>query len=279
MRYSIRVGSSGVFVALAALFLGPDVGRGQTADNLMPHWQVGQRWTIETVSRPLHIRAAPGATAASSPLRWQFHVVGEENLLAHDCFRVEVTCQLHGREIPKTVLWLDADSRALRKITTHLPTPGGFQPMTIHYDSTSDQPAPIVGPLSALPIDTPVLYSGAKGLQTFSYTSHSGPTEQKELGDVGFAHQIEQQVAELPQDTVRELFAAHFAKSLVDDPFAKSLTTRPVTEVKLKSQGRQIRQLWQPQRPWPIYCDNGYTVSRLVSVAAPAQATDKEDRQ
>ncbi len=259
---------------LVAPLCGPTAAIGQKPkpteesrlDSLAPQWQLGDRWTVETVSRPLHIRADVSQAANSSPLRWKFDVSRLEKFASHECFRVEVTCPAEGRGMPKTVLWLDRNSFALRRITTYLPVPGGFEEMTMSYDSASGQPAPILGPLSALPIDTPVLYAGAKGLQTFGYTSHFGATQRKELGDVGFAHQIEQHISEMPQDEVHKLFSDQFAKSLVNDPFAKSLTTRPVTEVRLKSQGREVRQLWQAQRPWPIYCDNGYTVSRLVAV-------------
>jgi hypothetical protein len=81
----------------------------------------------------------------------------------------------------------------------------------------------------------------------------------------------------VPQADVGSLFGEQFAKSLTDDAFSKSLTTRPVTEVRLKSLGREVRQLWQAQRPWPIYSDNGYTVARLVSVERVA--ADEEDGQ
>jgi hypothetical protein len=207
-----------------------------------------------------------------TPLRWQFDVSPSKEPPSEDCFRVAVKCEGAGEGIPKTVFWLDRDSFSLRRITMYLPVSGGFEKMTMSYDSGSGQPAPILWPLSALPIDTPVLYAGTKGMQTFSYTSHFGDGQRKELGDVAFAHQVEQEISEVPQDEVARLFSQHFAKSLVDNPFTKSLTTRPVTEVRLKSQGREVRQLWQAQRPWPIYCDNGYTVSRLVSVER------KEDR-
>ncbi len=277
MEYLIRASFCGVLVALLASPLAT-LGQDLEPAELMPQWEMGDRWTVETVSRPLHVRANVPHAAVSPPLRWQFDVSRLEESSSHDCFRVEVTCQAEGQDRPKTVLWLDRDSFALRRITTHLPVPGGFREMTMSYDSVSGQPAPILGPLSALPIDTPVLYAGTKGLQVFSYTSHFGATQRKELGDVGFAHQVEQQISELPQDEVRKLFSEHFAKSLVDDPFAKSLAGRPVAEVRLKSQGREIRQLWQAQRPWPIYCDNGYTVSRLVSDERLGQASREEDR-
>lgn len=247
-------------------------------EDLMPRWGVGDRWTLETVSRPLNIRADVSQAAVPPPVRWQFDVAAIDESPSGACFRVEVTCQRAGLEIPKTVLWFDRDSFALRCITSHVPVPGGFEEMTIRYDSSSGQPAPILGPLSAVPIDTPVLYSGAKGLETFCYTSHLGPTERKELGDVGFVHRVQQEITPLSREDVGKLFAERFSKSLVDDAFAKSLRTLPVTEVRLKSQGREVRQLWQPRRPWPIYCDNGYSVSRLVSVERSPRPHGEEER-
>ena len=241
-------------------------------DELRPRWEPGDRWTVETASRPLHIRADADQAVRWSSLRWQFEIPAADDLSSGDCFRVEVTCQAEGQAVPKTILWVHRDSHALRRITTGLPVPGGFEELTMSYESVSGQPAPILGPLSALPVDTPVLYGGAKGMQTFSYTSYLGTGESKALGEVAFAHQIEQQVTSLPQEEVQKLFGQHFAKSLEDDPFSKSLAERPVTEIRLKSQGREVRQLWQERRPWPIYCDNGYTVSRLVAVDC------KEDR-
>jgi hypothetical protein len=271
MRNPKSAGLCGVLIALVCGPLGgvgqePEPAEGVRFDGLVPKWEPEDRWVVETVSRPIHVPAEASDAVNSTPLRWHFGVSTSKDALSADCFRVEVKCEGEGEGIPKTVFWLDRDSFSLRRITTYLPVPGGFEEMTMSYDSGSGQPAPILGPFSALPIDTPVLYAGTKGMQTFSYTSHFGDRQHKELGDVGFAHQVDQEISEVPQDEVARMFSRHFAKSLADDPFAKSLTARPVTEVRLKSQGREVRQLWQAQRPWPIYCDNGYTVSRLVSV-------------
>ncbi len=251
---------------LAGLAQEPKPTEGPRLDGLVPRWEAGDRWVVETVSRPLHVRAEASPTVYAPPLRWQFDVSPSKKPLSKDCFCVEVRCEGDVARTAKTVFWLDRNSFSLRQITICLPIVGGFEEMTMSYDSGSGQPAPILGPLSALPIDTPMLYAGTKGMQTFSYTSYCGARERKELGDIGFAHQVEQEILEVPQDEVARLLSQHFTKSLVEDPFAKSLTDRPVTEVRLKSQGREIRQLWQANRPWPIYCDNGYTVSRLVSV-------------
>lgn len=269
----MSIGLLAICGALAVLLAGLPAGAAEAArsveagriEALVPQWEVGDGWVVETVSRPLHVRAEAASARYTSALRWQFRVLPSSGALS-DCVCVEARCEGAAEGRAKTVFWLDRQSHALRQITTYLPVAGGFEEMTTSYDSPSGQPAPILGPLSALPIDTPVLYAGTKGLQTFSYTSYPGARERKELGDMGFAYQVEQAVSELPQDEVARLLGQHFAKSLLDDPLTKSLTAEPVTEVRLSSLGRQVRQLWQSNRPWPIYCDNGYTVSRLVSV-------------
>ena len=58
---------------------------------------------------------------------------------------------------------------------------------------------------------------------------------------------------------------------------AESLTNRPITEVRLKAAGREIRQLWQADQPWPIYCDNGYSVCRLIG-HEPVQAKPVQEQ-
>ncbi|MHB8899884.1 MAG: hypothetical protein ACYC6Y_14150, partial [Thermoguttaceae bacterium] len=208
---AVLCGILGLLVAGTAI-AGQEPGGAPTdeLDRLVPRWEAGDAWTVETVSRPLHIRADASQVAAGSPLRWQFRVAQPKEPGLDDCFRVEVKSAGAGAAIPATIFWLDRNSFALRQITTQLPVPDGFEEMTIRYDSDSGQPSPILGPLSALPIDTPVLYRGTKGLQSFSYTSHFGYRQGKELGDVGFSHQVEQQVADLPQDEVARLLGRHF---------------------------------------------------------------------
>ena len=260
-----------------------------------PHWNLGDRWTVETVSRPTQVRLGLAPDSISQPIAWQFVLSQSETLGAHDCFRIEVRCQAAGKQ-PETVLWIDRNSLALRQITTQMPVPGGFREMTVRYDFGSGQAAPVLGPLTALPIDTPVFRSGhAKGLTVFSYRSDFGPRQRKAVGDIGFAHLVEQRIAVLSPEEVRELLDETFAKNLSRnraEPLprpsgneatnsigigAKSLTVRPVTEVRLKSHGREVRQLWQAQRPWPIYCDNGYSVSRLVSFSSGAKNESSAD--
>lgn len=250
--------------------------RSAAVQPLVPNWNLGDKWTVEAVGRTVQARRG-GALPTMRPIQWQFALSKFEKSLTHDCFRVEVRCLESQDGHPLTVLWVDRDSRTLRQVTTEIPVPGGFQQMTLSYEFEAGQPGPVLGPLTALPIDLPAaLASNAKGLEAFQYTASIGPPERKEVGELAFAHDVEQRVAPIPAADVRQLLTGAFAKSLDGESLSKSLsdealTERPVTEVRLKSAGREIRQLWQTGSPWPIYCDNGYCVSRLVSPsAAPA---------
>ncbi|HEX5103906.1 MAG TPA: hypothetical protein VFV87_08860, partial [Pirellulaceae bacterium] len=211
------------------------------------------------------------------PIQWQFSLSRFEKSLDSECFRVEIRCLSGTDGHPLTTLWVDRQSRALRQIATEIPVPGGYQTMTVSYEFDSGQPGPVLGPLTALPIDLPVLLAdGAKGLETFHYRSEIGPPGRKELDALGFAHEVEQRATTASADDVRMLMATVFAKSLDDGVLARSLIENPVTDIRLKSAGREIRQLWQAGSPWPIYCDNGQTVCRLVSVEPAAQPAEEE---
>lgn len=254
----------------------PAPTRSAAVQPLAPRWNLGDRWTIETVGKRLQVRRG-GEVPTIRPIQWQFKVSQYEKTVANDCFRVEIRCLASKDGHPLTTVWVDREARALRQVTTEIPVPDGFQSLTVSYDFDSEQPGPVLGPLTALPIDVPVfLAARSKGLETFRYRSAIGPPERKEVGDIGFDHEVEQRIAAVDADEVRQLMAAAFEKSLDDGPLAKSLAEKPVTEVRLKAAGREIRQLWQSGSPWPIYCDNGYCVSRLVSIDSAAQPAEKE---
>ncbi len=209
--------------------------------------------------------------AASPAIQWQFSVQRYEKSLEADCFRIEVRPMLGGQQ-PETVLWVDRQSLALRQIQTQIPTPADFG----RSQRATNSPGPssaVLGPLSALPIDFPLLTGGeAKAMDAYTYTSYSGPRGTKAVGDLGFTYQVKQTIAAADD---RE------AKSLVDESFAKGLGEEPLVEVRLEGGGREVRQLWQPGRPWPVYCDNGSTICRLVKVmpadsgAGPRQEAHK----
>jgi hypothetical protein len=240
-------------------------------ESLRPHWEIGQRWAVEAVTRRRQVRRDSAIPAVTPPIRWQFAVSGVEQAQAHECYRVDIRCQMPGTQ-PETTLWIDRQSLALRQITTQMPTPDGFCSMTVNYDFASGQPAPVVGMLTALPVDMPLFLAGrSKGLETFEYRSFSGPAGQKSVDRMDFAHQVQQRIAVLSTQELDQLRQDPLAKTVLDQPRAKGLSSQPVAEIRLESHGRTVRQLWQAHRPWPIYCDNGHTVCRLVNPEAPDQ--------
>lgn len=240
--------------------------RSPSFDQLIPRWELGDSWIVETVSQPLQTRGDASAPSRLKPIQWQFAVQRYEKTLSDDCYRVEVKCLAEGQQ-PTTVLWVDKKSLAIRQIQTQIPTADGFQAVTQSYEFSSGQPSPVLGPLSALPLDLP-LFSGnqSKGMQTFMYETHAGKPGEKAVGELGFAHQVEQQV---------ESVATEQVKGLVHETYTKSLSAQPVVEVKLKSGERQVRQLWQPGLPWPVYSKNGSTECRLIKVIPAKEQADR----
>ena len=266
---AVMAGLAAVWGAAAADLPERDT-RSPTFDELMPRWELGDRWVVETVSQPLQVRGETSTQPVCRPIQWQFAVQRFEKSLTDDCYRVEINCLAAGAEQPSTVLWIDRKSRALRQIQTQLPVPGGFRTVTQSYEFAGGQPSPVLGPLTALPVDLPLfLGDQAKGMQTFTYETRMGPPGVKNVGELGFAHQIEQQVTPVASSEV---------KGLLSDSYAKSLTEQPTVEVRLKAYDRQVRQLWQPGLPWPVYSDSGSTVCRLVKVI-PAGQTDEQQRE
>ena len=231
-----------------------------------PKWKVGDAWIIETQSRQVQAREATDPARLSTKLQWKFTVRGIEKLGGRDCFRLGAECLSQQRPQPNVTVWIDTAALALRQIQTQVQVGGEMRTLTESYQFAGEQPTPVLSPLTALPIDLPLFLAGeTKGTQTFQYESIPGPAGTKNVGDVGFAFQIEQGMT--PAD-------AEKAKGLLNEDFAKSLTTQPVVEVRLKTIDRQVKQLWRTKLPWPAYSDNGTTVARLIKVL-PAANTDK----
>lgn len=225
---------------------------------LKPRWKVGDRWVVETATLQVQASNAREAGLRGTPVRWQFTVEAIEKLAGRDCYRLRIRSLLPGRQQPVTTLWLDRRSLALRMFQTQLPLAGGFRTVTESYQFSGDQASPVMSPLTALPLDVPLFLGGRiKGSQSFRYEAISGPPGQKAVGDIGFGFEVRQSFSR-PE-------AAH-VKGLVNEAFAKSIQTRPAVEVRLDSFDRQVRQLWQPGSPWPVYTDNGTTVARLIKV-------------
>jgi hypothetical protein len=238
------------------------------AEDLKPRWTAGDSWVVETRTKPVQLREAVDDLKPVA-VKWKFTVKKSERVAGHDCHRVEVVCLDDkgntDKAQPGTVFWLDEKAMALRQVQVQMPVPGGFRTITESYAFGDNQPAPVVGFGTVLPIDLPLFTpAAARGLEKFTYEAVSGTGGKRAPNDVAFSVDIDQHVTAAKAEDVNRLVADEFKESVRD------LKARPVAEVKLKTAERQIRQLWQVGQPWPLYADNGQTTARLVKVT-PAE--------
>jgi hypothetical protein len=255
---------AGILVAIFACRVPgqtPGNDKPATARQFRPSWQVGEQWVVETTAIQQQNRDYKKQRDDPPPVQWQFRVADVQKLAGRDCYRIEVTCQIQDREQPTTKLWIDQETLTLRQMQTQLPVPGGFRTVTESYEFTENKPAPVLGPLTALPIDLPVfpdqaIGRQAKSLSTFEFEAVSGPAGTKAVGDVTFAVPVEQSFQVTPVSGV---------KGLLDDSVEKSIGQSALAEVYLKGAGREVRQLWKERMPWPVYSENGATRARLLS--------------
>lgn len=248
------------FAALAVLCCA-FVGAAVANDNLQPEtyrpqWKVGQRWIIAVRTLQSQASEPTQPHGPEDTLRWQFEVRAIEAIDNRSCFKVELKC-LAAATDSVTTLWVDEQSLTLRRVQAHLPVAGGLRTVTENYSSASGQPFPALAPLTVPPLELPVFLAGTKGTQTFTYEASSTPTTEKRVDDVQFSFSVDQKLAQPPAEKI---------KSLVPEEYSKDLAQKPVIEVQLKAAGTQVRQLWQPGLPWPVYSNNGIAESRLVEV-------------
>jgi len=219
-----------------------------------PKWRVGDSWIVETTTFPLQATEDRENSEAGPKIQWKYEVAGVELLTKQPCFRLDIKCLAEGRPQPATTLWFDAKSLALRQMQTQLPIAGGFRTVTESYTFPSGQPAPVITPLTALPLELPCFTGGTKAVAPFEFEAFAGPSGTKTLGETGFSFEVEQRVAAAPVAEVKQLLHQSFAKDL----------ETPVVGVELKSGHQKIRQLWRANLPWAAYTDNGTTTARLI---------------
>lgn len=230
-------------------------------DQLKPKWEVGDSWVVETKVQPVQFRAGADdktpAPPAAEPVKtdYLFTVAAREKLGDGDCFRIDVTIQPAAKGNPKTKLWFDTRTLALKQLQTQIPVDGSFATITESFDSKGGPPAPVSG--AAFPIDMPVFIGGRAGEQSFSYETASGPSGAKRAAnDVAFAVDIKQTLTPVDPNEkgVRAAIPQNFARS-----------TAPVVKVELKTAERSVVQYWQAGQPWPLFSKSGMTESKLVS--------------
>jgi hypothetical protein len=233
-------------------------------EELKPRWKADDSWVVETRTKPVQARNDLDDTKPV-PVTWRFTVKKAEKLAGHDCHRLEVVCLDAKGNVDKTQpassLWIDQKSMALRQLQTQMPVPGGFRTLTESYAFGDNQPSPVVGPLTALPLDLPLFTPGAaRGLEKFTYEAISGAGGKRAPNEVAFSVDIEQHMSAAKPDDVKNLVPDEFKE------FSRDVKARPVVEVKLKTAEREVRQLWQAGQPWPLYASNGQTTARLLKV-------------
>lgn len=235
---------------------GADAAPGEAPElQLKPRWKVGQRWVVETTSVPIQTSDASG-TKPGKPVRWEFSVVRREKVGEHDCFRVEVSSQT-APDAPKTVLWVDDRSFALRQVEAGLLVQGEERRIKERYDFEDGQPSPVIAPLSSLPLDLPVFSTVRPRSGKYGYKAHSVGIAEKRGEEISFSIQVEQKLAPARLAVARGL--------LNEDE--KADAKKPATyEVRMKSPEREVMQLWRPGSPWPVFADNGNTKARLIQV-------------
>jgi hypothetical protein len=230
-------------------------------EKFKPQWHVGQKWYVETVTTQTQARRDPKQAPKSKPVKWQFQVQGIEKVHDRDCYKVQIDCQAEGRKQPVTTIWTDKQTMTLQKMQTQLPVQGDFKQVTEQY-KPSEQGAPVLAPLTALPLELPVFKKempGAKALdpETYSYEAMQSPEGAKEPGEVSFAFDVRQQL---------KTTTSAKAKGLVDEKFSKDLDKAALVEVEIQGPHRKVQQLWQAEQPWPVYSNNGTTEARLIEV-------------
>lgn len=186
-------------------------------------------------------------------LRWEFHVEGIEVVHQRACFRVSIRCLTNAGHKPRVVFWADRASYALVQVRAEIPAREGYVTVSESYQFLGNQPTPVIGPFSALPIDLPCFCEGSnKGVDDFYYEALPGPAGHKAVGDVGFLFRIHQSVR------------TGNAVSADAGEFAKSVDGTSLTEVRLKNHAVHVRQFWQAGLPWPAISTNGRTTARLL---------------
>ncbi|PHR95733.1 MAG: hypothetical protein COA78_29635 [Blastopirellula sp.] len=224
-----------------------------------PKWSVGDQWVLETTSLQQQVSDSPNNKLRSPAIRWRFTVASIETIQQRPCYRIEILCLAKGRQQPATTIWVDQATATLCQLETQMPVAGGFRTVTENYHGVQGQASPVLALLTALPVDLPLLVASnnTKNLGSFSYVTSTGLSSEKAIGDIRFTSEVKQTISTPKADQI---------KGLLDDRFAKSIEQQPVFEVNLQSHDRQVRQLWQAGRPWPIFTDNGQTQSRLIKV-------------
>ncbi|MDO4583368.1 MAG: hypothetical protein Q4D62_04615 [Planctomycetia bacterium] len=236
-----RIGSVlALWLSLALTVQAADIG---------PKWQIGDRWSVETqtIQTP-----ASQKSERSRGVVWNFHVAGEEKVGEQDCFRVEITCADTRRKQPNVTIWVGRQTGMLTRLTSRIPMEGKYAEYTESYSMADGVPTPVLGIIPSLPLDLPILTEAArnsKSLEPAVYESVSGSGQTKNLNDVRFAYSVTQTISPVPQNRIKSL--------------SENIHASESVQVRISAGQHDVEQVWTAEKPWPIYSNNGVSVSRL----------------
>ncbi len=223
-----------------------------------PQWQIGQEWTVQTESVQQQVAVGQERVVTA---QWQFQVDGVEPIQGQTCLRISVRPLQggHVQDEPKTTVWVDQKTTSIRQIQTQMRTPQGYRTATESY-KPGMQAAPIIGPLSILPIALPQFpEEGLKAMETFQYDTISGAGGIKAIGLVGFTTEIQQTFKQPSEEQI---------KSLRNERGIKDFGNSELVEVELSTADEKVQQVWGVNMPWPVFTDNGTTKATLVAVGS-----------
>ena len=217
-----------------------------------PKWSVGQAWSVETES----LQPQTDLQDTKCVALWQFLVEAIDEFEGGDCFRLVITPVEHPE--PKTTVWVDSRSFMIRRLDSQIPTLNGY--VTVSETYRANQPVPVIGPLSLIPIALPRFVSdetkSGDATERFEY-NNSDFDGVKSDTTVAFLTSVSQTVG-TPDAERMKLFR--------EIPGAKSVDELNVFEVKLETRNETVRQLWNASSPWPVFSENGMSTARLLDV-------------
>jgi hypothetical protein len=267
-RHAAWLAGTLVLLGVASLhFLLAEDPKDAKPEDFKPKWKVGQKWVVETLTEQIQVRRDPKQNPKPKPVQWHFEVQGIEKIDGQECYKVDIKAQVGDRTQPVTTIWSNTQTMMLAQMQTQLPVQGGVRKVTEYYQAAG-KGAPVMAPLSLLPLEMPVFHddAGEKGLgpKKFTYQVAETPPGAKAPGDVNFGFEVEQEITPA---------TAEDARGKVAEEFSKGLEKTPLVKVKLSSRGRRtvVNQLWQTQQPWPVWSSNGVTEARLLKVIPAEQ--------
>lgn len=227
--------------------------------SLKPNWEIGDCWIVQTRTRRPQVVDTLEASRFGPAIQWRFTVQNQVQLADETCYLVEVRPTMDQRGDLSVLLWFERNWLALRQFQLQHRVGGNVHTVTEQYRPTIGQTAPVLGPLTVLPIDIPAFTpAGSKSDGNFGYTVEYGPTGAKQAGGLRFAFRVQQRTT-IPK--------AEEIKDVLSQIGAKSGETPLLLKVELQRFDRRICQWWRAGHPWPVYCDNGATTARLISVS------------